>query len=176
MDTFVLFVAGHGVREASTGQFYLVTRNTQRDKLAETAVSRNRIAEILEVGKARVSVIIDACQSGADRNGTNDDAVGALLGRKTAITVLAAAKGRQSSLEVGEGGIFTTALVMTDSNHNGTIELAELYGAVKRQVMGASDGEQTPRIARNQMVGRFPIGLSSIDRVQATSKRRSRPK
>jgi Caspase domain len=164
-DTIVLFAAGHGVRDTSTNQFYLVTRNTRVDKLAETSVSWTRIAGALEGSKARVFVIIDACQSGAAGNGTNDDVVTALLGGKTAITVLAAAKGRQSSLEVDGGGIFTTAIVKaitsnrsaTDSNHNGAIELAELYGAVKRQVVTASDGEQTPWIARNQMVGEIPL-------------------
>ena len=63
------------------------------------------------------------------------------------------------------GGAFTTALVRaftedrkaTDTNANGAIELAELYGAVKRQVVTHTKGEQTPWIARNQMVGETPL-------------------
>ena len=77
-DTIVLFAAGHGVKDASTGQFYLVTRNTHIDRLAETSISWTRIGEALEGSRARVFVIIDACQSGAAGDATNDDAVTAL--------------------------------------------------------------------------------------------------
>jgi uncharacterized caspase-like protein len=113
-----------------------------------------------------VFVLLDACQSGAAADGgSNDDAVAALLGQKASITVIAAAKGRQESLELGTGGAFTTALVRaitedrraTDTNNNGSIELAELYGAVKRQVVTITRGEQTPWIARNLMLGEAPL-------------------
>jgi uncharacterized caspase-like protein len=113
-----------------------------------------------------VFVLLDACQSGAAADGgSNDDAVAALLGQKASITVIAAAKGRQESLELGTGGAFTTALVRaitedrraTDTNNNGSIELAELYDAVKRQVVTITRGEQTPWIARNLMLGEAPL-------------------
>ena len=110
-------------------------------------------------------VLLDACKAGAADGGANDDAVSSLLKGNTSLTVLAAAKGRQASLELPDGGRFTTALIRaitanrqsTDSNGNGAIELAELYGAVKREVMIATKGEQTPWIARNLMVGEIPL-------------------
>ena len=141
-----------------TGKFYLVTRDTRRERVGETSVSWAAIAEALDRAKARVFVFLDACQSGAAAGGgSNDDATAALLGQKASITVIAASKGRQNSLELGTGGAFTTALVKaitenrkaTDTNNNGAIELAELYGAVKRQVVTTTRGEQTPWIARN---------------------------
>jgi Caspase domain len=113
-----------------------------------------------------VIIFLDACHSGAAGNsGTNDDAVSALLNRKSSITVIAASKGHQESLEFGSGGAFTTALVTaisekrqsTDTNRNGVIELAELYGAVKRQVVTITKGQQTPWLARNLMVGETPL-------------------
>jgi hypothetical protein len=79
--------------------------------------------------------------------------------------VIAAAKGRQESLEFRSGGAFTTAVVKavtddrktTDSNGNGAIELAELYRVVKQRVLAETQGAQTLWIARNQMVGETPL-------------------
>jgi hypothetical protein len=163
-DTIMLFAAGHGFRDAE-GHFYLATRETQLANLKETALAWDEIAKALDGTKARVIVLLDACKSGAADGGANDDAVSSLIKGKTSLTVLAAAKGRQASLELPEGGRFTTALIRaittnrrsTDSNSNGAIELAELYGAVKREVMIATKGEQTPWIARNLMVGEIPL-------------------
>ena len=165
-DTILLFAAGHGVRDDTTGQFYLTVRETRRGKLDSTAISWKEIAGALDGAKARVIVLLDACKSGAaGGGGTNDDAVSAFLDRKASITVIAAAKGRQDSLEFADGGAFTTALVKaiaaerktTDTNGNGAIELAELYGAIKREVVTKTHGEQTPWIARNLMVGETPL-------------------
>jgi caspase domain-containing protein len=76
------------------------------------SISWAEIAKALDGAKARVFVLLDACQSGAAADGgSNDDAVTALLSQKASITVIAAAKGRQYSLELGTGGAFTTALV-----------------------------------------------------------------
>ena len=165
-DTIMLFAAGHGFRDASTGQFFLATRESRVDNLQATSIGWAEIATALDGAKARVIVFLDACHSGAaGGGGTNDDAVTTLLSGKTSITVIAAAKGRQESLEFASGGAFTTALVKaftgdrkaTDSNANGAIELAEVYGEVKRQVVTATKGAQTPWIARNQMVGETPL-------------------
>ena len=116
-DTIMLFASGHGVRDASTGRFYLVTRDTRRGRVTETSISWTEIALALDGAKARVFVLLDACQSGSAIGGSNDDAVAALLGRKASITVIAAAKGRQDSLEFGTGGAFTTALVRAITEH-----------------------------------------------------------
>ena len=111
-------------------------------------------------------VFLDECQSGAaGLGGASDDAVAAFLGRRASITVIAAAKGRQFSFEENRAGRFTTALVraittnrkLIDTNRNGVIELAELYGAVKKEVVTVTDGQQTPWIARNMMVGEIPL-------------------
>jgi uncharacterized caspase-like protein len=165
-DTIMLFAAGHGVLDPSTGQFFLVTRETRADQLAATAIGWAEIAAALDGAKARVIVFLDACHSGAAAGGTNDDAVLALMNRKASLTVIAGAKGRQLSKEYkGTGGAFTTAFVTaiteerraTDTNANGAIELAELYAAVKRHVMSRTKGKQTPWIARNQMIGEMPL-------------------
>jgi len=166
------------------GKFYLATSRTKGDKLFGTALPWESIAQKLENAKARVVVFIDACHSGsadeearvvaagrgvrASAQATNDQAVQELLGKASAITVIAAAKGRQKSWEGGDwgtgGGAFTTTLIdavqnrpATDENANGVIELSELYKVLKGRVISGTNGEQTPWIARNRMVGEVPL-------------------
>jgi hypothetical protein len=165
-DTLMLFVAGHGLR--ANGEFYLVAHDTKLDNLAETAVAWSDIASALRGTSARVVVLLDACQSGAAANvATNDDAVQDLISNAGPITVIAASKGGQSSIEqagVG-GGVFTTALVhaltdersKVDTNHNGVVEVAEIYASIKRAIVPFTGGKQTPWLARNDMVGEIPL-------------------
>jgi Caspase domain len=163
-DTIMLFVAGHGVRDETTGKFFLATRESEVDRAQETMISWDEIAATVSSTKARVIVFIDACHSGAV-GAENDEAVSTFLGRKAPVTLIAASKGRQISEENITGGIFTTALVKaisaarktTDVNGNGAIELAELYGSLKREVVKATGRKQTPWIARNNMVGETPL-------------------
>jgi hypothetical protein len=166
-DTIMLFAAGHGFRDRSTGQFYLATRNTELANLRQSSIAWDDVAGALSGTSARVLVLLDACHAGAADGGANDDAVSSLLKGGTQLTVLAAAKGRQESEEDADlgGGRFTTALVRAitvdrkaiDTNGNAAIELAELYAAIKRQVVKGSDGAQTPWIARNLLVGEVPL-------------------
>jgi uncharacterized caspase-like protein len=160
----MLFVAGHGVRDETTGQFFLATRESDVNKARETMISWDEIAGAIHGTKARVIVFIDACHSGA-AGLTNDEAVSTFLGRNAPVTLIAASKGRQTAEESDTGGIFTTALVgaisasreTTDVNGNGAIELAELYGSIKREVVRETEYRQTPWIARNNMIGETPL-------------------
>ena len=166
-DTIMLLAAGHGLLD-DKGRFFLATTETQLSNLAGTAIASDEIAAALQRTKARVIIFLDACHSGvADGLGTNEDAAAAFLDRKSSMVVIAASKGRQYSQEsaVIAGGLFTKAIeaaLMTnrsrvDTNRNGTIELSELYGAVKRHVVEATAGDQTPWIARNNMIGEIPL-------------------
>jgi caspase domain-containing protein len=166
-DTLILYIAGHGLRDTSTGQFFLVSRETRLADLANTAVPWKDIATALRALKGRVVVFLDACQSGSAVDAaTNDDAVANLSANGAPFTVLAASKGRQNSIENSTygGGIFTAALVQAlgnrskvDSNHDGVIEAAELYASTKEMVVKMSKGKQTPWLARNDMVGEVPL-------------------
>lgn len=166
-DTIMIFAAGHG-SQGKDGRFYLMTRRSTPDDIEATGLAWDEIGRALDGTKARVVVLLDACRSGsAGGASTNDDVVSSLIARKTPITVIAASKGRQDSEERagGEGGRFTNAILRaitsgraaTDTNGNGAIELAELYGAVRREVLQVTGGRQTPWIARNQMVGEVPL-------------------
>jgi hypothetical protein len=43
------------------------------------------------------------------------------------------------------------------ANHKGRVEVSELYRFVKDKVSALRDGEQTPWLSRNQMIGDFSL-------------------
>ena len=169
-ETVVLFFAGHGIRD-DDGTYYLATSDTNLDDMASSALSWNDIATVLADKPERIAVFLDTCHSGAAGTGafaTNDSATKSLLERiPSGIVVFSASKGRELSEESKSfgGGIFTSALLDViqrnrdayDRNHDGAIEISELYRGVKGEVSGRTGGRQTPWIARNQMVGDFAL-------------------
>jgi len=65
-DLALLYISGHGTRlRHSSGEFFFVARDTDFDRLAETAVSAGFVNEQLEACRAPQKItIIDACESG----------------------------------------------------------------------------------------------------------------
>ncbi|MGA0541384.1 caspase family protein [Neotabrizicola sp. VNH66] len=168
-DTLMVYLATHGVTgpagSALEGQLFLTDSQTRLDRLDRTALGMTQLAAALAAVPARVVVFVDACHAGLPDSATNDALQERLSGAESRIAVIAAAKGRQVSLEgvrLG-GGAFTSAVVRaldraeTDLDGNGALELTELYAAVKRDVVLATAGRQTPWIARSGFVGEVPL-------------------
>lgn len=166
-DGIILYVAGHGL-VGGDGRYYLATSETRIDAIAQTSVPWDDLSRALSQANTRVTVFLDACQSGTAGTSyfaTNDSAAKAMLDRvPSGILIFSASKGRELAEEqdaVG-GGVFTGALVEalasaeTDLNHNGAVEASELYARVKARVVGATQGRQTPWFARNEMLGDMP--------------------
>ncbi len=64
-DLLLFYFSGHG--QAERGEGYLIPRNGRGVELHDTAVSINRVKEIMGAAKARAKVIVlDACHSGAN--------------------------------------------------------------------------------------------------------------
>jgi uncharacterized caspase-like protein len=174
-DIVFFSFAGHGIKGAA-GLFYLAPSGFDANDSDNTGLAWSRVAGILSKSKARVVVVLDACHSGSadiEKIGSNDQAVSDLLGgHRAPILVFAASKGRQFSLEDPPGkpprwggGVFTFALVrsltddraLTDSNANGALEISELYRAVKSRVVSETNGEQTPWLVRQDLIGDFAL-------------------
>jgi len=162
-DHLVLHFAGHGLQDAKGG-FYLAGPTTRLDDLAGTSLAWSSLAQVFAGHDLRVTVLLDACHAGAATLGGNDGAVDALRATMPpGLTVIAAAKGRQTSGEdpaVG-GGLFSAAAAKVlgaargqyDSNRNGVLEAVEFYRGVKTLVTERRGADQTPWLARNQAVG-----------------------
>ena len=147
----------------------MVTVRPITDNIPETALPWDELASAFDGTRARIIAFIDACHSGAvPDGGSNDEIAGTLLAHQVSFTVVAAAKGRQESFELdapARGGVFTSTVVkaMTvdrasvDINHNGVIELSELYRQIKPSILAEMKGDQTPWLARVDMVGEVPL-------------------
>ncbi|MEC9342982.1 MAG: caspase family protein [Pseudomonadota bacterium] len=166
----VFFFAGHGVK-GEDGRYYMATSATDPDNISGTALSWDALSAVLANSRARMTVFLDSCHSGAagtDFFATNDEAAAGILKNiPSGLTVFSASKGRELSEEHPSlgGGVFTTALTRViageraqhDLNGNGMIEVSELYVGVKRQVVEQTQSRQTPWLARNQMIGDFAL-------------------
>ncbi len=166
-DTVMLFVSGHGYRSRDN-KLYLIIKESAPGSLATTSLAWDDLARAFDGAKARIIVFIDACHAGAAPDGgSNDEVVDALSAHQVRFTVLAAAKGREQSFEgvTAQNGVFTEAIVKAitsdraavDTNKNGVIELSELYGKIKPAILGEMNGQQTPWLARADMIGDVPL-------------------
>lgn len=177
-DTLALYFAGHGLD--LDGGYYLGASGTTLEDIAGTALSFSSISALLDGSDLRIALFIDACHSGRAGEGlfsTNDQVVGGAIDQMpSGLVVLAAAKGREFSLEDPETaqGFFAQALAEVivgnayDRNGNGLVELSELFRGTKSlvssRVQEAQTGvpeedrlSQTPWMARNLMIGDFVL-------------------
>jgi hypothetical protein len=171
-DTIMLYFAGHGDK-GRNDKFYFLTPQAAFTDFETTALTWEKVATLLAQAKAKVVVFLDACHSGVASQETvvpNDEYVTELMkAGKAGMVIIAASKGRQSSREGsqfgGGHGVFnymitqalTTNRSTTDVNNNGIIELEELYRSVKYNVRKRTNGEQTPWISRNEIIGEMPL-------------------
>lgn len=176
-DTLLFFFSGHGFNDKA-GRYYLVPSDFLSTNLAGTGLEWSRIGAILKKSKGRIVVILDAChsgQSGAEES-ANDQVPDAFSEIKVPMVILAAAKGRQfayedtpNKAEKWGGGAFTFALknllssgrAVADTNHNGALEISEIYSALKTAVTkdtaNNSRGVQTPWLEQRNVVGDFAL-------------------
>jgi WD40 repeat protein len=171
-DLAVVFLAGHGAKAGEADMRFL-TRDVKRTRasLMHDGVGWGDISSRLAAARGHVLVLLDACHSGH----MSQELVvpnGALASRLSAqgragVLVFAAAKGRQESLEDGQHGFFTRALLDTlhdprsDRDHDGLVELSELLDSVTIRVNGFTHGRQTPWVARREAFGDFVVGRAA---------------
>jgi uncharacterized caspase-like protein len=157
------------------------------ESLLKASIGWRAIRDHLSRARGRVLVLLDACHSGhvtQELLVPNDDLVSSLLAEHRAgITVLSASKGRQVSYEpegarglaltadtaplvtlpASPHGYFTGSIIAalgdraSDHDRDGEIELGELIDEVSRRVAAATQGRQTPWVARRETIGDFAV-------------------
>ena len=193
-DVAIVFFAGHGMKLPHDGDMVLATSSARFvGGKPEGFVGWKTIGAALAAAKGRALVLLDACHAGhvsqelVVQNGAlAHDLVRA---QRAGAVVLAAAKGREESLETDsvegalrdlvvvhsdpaapghapEHGLLTGALlrslesVTTDANEDHAIQLSELVRDVTLRVSRASRGRQTPWVARRELFGDFVIAAT----------------
>jgi uncharacterized caspase-like protein len=177
-DVFVVYFAGHGM--TTDGRYYYIPQDfvidgEQSDENINAAVKAKGITQeqlqrwFASIPARKSLILFDTCDSGTltgdaaetqtlERNAANDR-----LAQATGRSIITASAGTQAALEgYHHHGLFTyellDALGRADSDHNGTIEVAELAAFVYAQVFELSQKElhqrQTPQM---KLTANYPL-------------------
>jgi tetratricopeptide (TPR) repeat protein len=168
-DTVMLFMASHGVIEGKTNKPYLLTSESDLQKLSSTAIPMQRLLELLDSSRChagRVMIFLDVCHAariGDFRSRLDDDFQSQVRSRPD-IFAFAASRGDETSeegLQYGGGhGAFSYFLLRglntgeaNRDTHANTITLNLLIHYVTDKVFDATSTKQNPQelglLARN---------------------------
>lgn len=183
-DVALLFVAGHGMNEATTGAYVFLPHDAELDALGRTTVTDAEIRTTLRSLPGKVLLFLDTCHSGnvlgsVQLRGEDDLTafIQALASTESTTILFAASKKKQASRESSRwgNGAFTKALLeglsgQADTQKTGrvTVNMLDLY--LSERVKELTGGEQSPTTAKPGMTADFPLTL-----VAATSTRRPDP-
>jgi hypothetical protein len=165
-DTFVLFLAGHGVNDRA-GNYYFLTSDASREALRASAIADRDIREALRTLPGRTVLFIDTCHAGNvlgdRRDGELTRFINDIASAENGVVVFAASSGQQDSQESDDwnNGAFTFALVgglrgKADPLRLGRITYKGLDYFVAEEVRRLTNGLQTP-------VSLSPLGLPDFE-------------
>lgn len=173
-DTSVIFLAGHGIREAATGEYYFLPADADPASALRTMLPASTFQQVLAALPGRVLLLLDTCHAGGVLPGrrlrglpAHARALDELASAEAGVVVMAAATGAQASAEdeKWQNGAFTKALLeglggRADLLHTGrvTVNMLDLY--VSERVRALTAGAQTPATAKPSTVPDFPLVLS----------------
>jgi WD40 repeat protein len=171
-DVAVLFLAGHGINDA-TGVFYFLPVDADLEKLKRTGISQADVTSTVAGIAGKVLVFLDACHAGSlmgnlQRRGVVvvSAVVNELASAENGAVVFSSATGRQYALENAEwgNGAFTKGVVegirgKADYTASGriTVNMLDLY--VSERVKELTRGRQTPTTVKPPNVPDFPVAV-----------------
>lgn len=185
----VVYVSGHGVRSAATGEFHFVASGTDPERLSETAVPADYLNEHLEGCRAGQKVVIlDCCESGGftagftTRRAKSAESVGAPLLTK-GVYVLASSQALEASWagETPESpSLFTGEIVGAlrsgagDRDRDGRTGVAELYEHVNAVLKARpTESRQTPVVSSLGVSGAIYLAKAPARRTDPLSGKRA---
>ena len=157
-DVVVLFVAGHGIRDLSSGGYYFLPAPATADNLVTEGLHVSDFDEMLRVVRRNVRavvVMLDTCHAGAlgipSSRLVSGDEMARQMTAGEGFFLLAASKPGEESKEQPAlaHGAFTYAVLeglrgSADSDGDGILTVSELFGYVARRVPALTQGRQHP--------------------------------
>ncbi|MCB1432958.1 MAG: caspase family protein [Alphaproteobacteria bacterium] len=166
-DMVIVFLAGHGVTDASLDYYYLsADAEMEEVMLPATAVSGDVIRKSLAKVPGKVVLFMDTCRSGAGIEGLVDMSRAANdFGQEAAgLVMFASSQGREVSYERADwqNGAFTEALlsIIDDAKYygeDGRLSIPELEEAVTTKVAELTEGRQNAGMTKYGAIPRFFI-------------------
>ena len=164
----IFYYAGHGIPDEASGSAYLMPIDGNSRSL-RTCFSVNELYAILgKLPAKKVTVLMDACFSGAKRNGEMlASARGVAIKAKPSapkgsMIVLSAAQGNETAYKYDKAkhGLFTYFLLKKLKDSKGSVTLGELSQYIQNQVKRCSIVEngksQTPTVqSSDNLKGRW---------------------
>jgi hypothetical protein len=184
-DMVLIYFAGHGEREVDRSSAdsdgyskYLLPHDANRGDLFGSALSMEELSRILQrLGAERVVLIIDSCFSGAaggrtpyepnasSRGVTSSEFLSRMADAGKGRVILTASGSHEVARESGDTrhGIFTYFLLeglrgAADTDHDGRIDVDEIYKFVSRKVSTATGGRQNPMRKSPNLTGTVVLG------------------
>lgn len=157
-DVAMLFVAGHGIRDLTSGSYYFLPSPATADNLVTEGLRMSDFDEMLRVVRRNVHamvVMLDTCHAGAlgipSSRVVSADEMARQMTVGEGFYLLAATKpGEQSKEQAALGhGAFTYAVLeglrgSADADGDGGVTVSELFGFVARRVPTLTQGAQHP--------------------------------
>jgi TolB-like protein len=168
-DVAILFAAGHGIRDLTSGSYYFLPSPATSDNLLTEGLRMSDFDEMLRVVRRNVHavvVMLDTCHAGAlgipsSRLVSADEMARQMTGGEGFFLLAATKPGEESKEQSALGhGAFTYAVLEglrggADTDSDGSLMVSELFGYVARRVPMLSHGRQHPY---NKMEGTdFPL-------------------
>jgi WD40 repeat protein len=172
-DLFVVYFAGHGVKEKE--EFYLLPVEAKVSALATSALSGTDLRQALGEFPCQVLLMLDACHSagfgakgklrGKGLAPATDDATRALRQDEVGVAVMCAAMGRETALEKDGNGLFTRAVLsalrraegVPFNRVNSLLYIHHLQAFVFDEVSAQSGERQHPFLSLPWVVQSFPV-------------------
>jgi uncharacterized caspase-like protein len=168
-DTAMLFIAGHGVNDAS-GQYFYMPYDAQHERLHSTGVPQASIVSTLAQIKGRTVMFIDTCFAGNALGALHkaskktERLINDLAAAENGVVVFASSTGHEESLERESwgNGAFTKALLeglsgRADFMRAGRVTHAGLNLFVSEEVSRLTEGKQRPVFISPRGVPDFPL-------------------
>lgn len=155
-DLIVLFVSGHGLVDATTGQYYFVTANARYSDLVRQnyrdCLSFRELMNWSDIPCRKIA-ILDTCHSGAIQPLDSEHLKAAVRNLQgDLVLTLTASEGNQLAAEYrgAQASLFTSAIEKTlqqfqDTNSNGLLDWRELVRQVRSQVSQQSLSGAVPQ-------------------------------
>lgn len=170
-DMAVMFFAGHGINDPSTGRYYFLPHDADPNAIKRTMLAQEEVQSTLRSIPGKVLLFLDTCHAGNIMGQWNlrgdadlDGFIREMNTAESGVVVFAASTGRQSSKESAawQNGAFTRALVegllgaaAYIQDRPVTVNMLDLF--LSERVKALTNGTQTPTTAKPSNLQDFPI-------------------
>jgi 8-oxo-dGTP pyrophosphatase MutT (NUDIX family) len=162
-DLLLIYYAGHG-KPNKSGILHLTTFDTVLAELESSAISINRVYEILDTAKCKkIVILLDCCFSGAAKEGfrgTIDDKLQQLNNSRGTYLITASTKEQLAYESAADGyGLFTKHLIVgletgeADKDGDGWVSMNELYDYVQSHVVAENPAQQPTKHVKEERGG-----------------------